>query len=281
MSLIAPKNTREQIIQILSKEWPLSTKEIHEKLRKEFYSDISYQAVHKTLSEMCENKLLETKNRKFELNKTWLESQKNFFDETKAKYFGEENKYIIDPNFEGTLKFRFDDYSRLAVFMADTLAKKLIVGSNPSKGIGFIRHGYWPLEFKFQDFSLLHRMVKNSDGGYGIIKKNSPLDKWICEQYKKGDFTEAICGVDTKANDDLLIHGDGIMKIHYSEESKKKLDEIYNKVSNIEQLFAEFVKQKISKVKIDAEMTITKDPQISKMLKKQLIDTYFNGIEKK
>ena len=50
--MLNSKGSRETIIQILSHEWPLSTKQLHHKVKREMGIDITYQAVHKSIQEM-------------------------------------------------------------------------------------------------------------------------------------------------------------------------------------------------------------------------------------
>ena len=106
-----PKTTKEQIISLLSEEWPLTAKEIHDKLEKEFYTELSYQATHKMLTEMQENSLLSNINKKFELNPNWVKNQKQFFEKIEAKYSGDDKKYVIDQDTYEPQKFEFNDMS--------------------------------------------------------------------------------------------------------------------------------------------------------------------------
>jgi len=52
------KSTQDLIIEILSNEWPLTTKQIHNRLKRNHAKNISYQAAHKTIKQMLEEKIL-------------------------------------------------------------------------------------------------------------------------------------------------------------------------------------------------------------------------------
>ena len=52
-------STKDLIVSILSEEWPLSAKEIFKRTQRGFEADVSYQAVHKVLSELEGNFIVE------------------------------------------------------------------------------------------------------------------------------------------------------------------------------------------------------------------------------
>jgi len=81
-------STRGQIISLLSEKWPLSAKEMHNSIVRKYKAKLSYQAIHKALCEMEKINVLESKDKKFQLNRRWLKLQKEFFEKTEARYNG-------------------------------------------------------------------------------------------------------------------------------------------------------------------------------------------------
>ena len=52
------KNVKSAVIEILSLEWPLSAKEVYNKVKKITDKNITYQAVYKTIKELVEKKVI-------------------------------------------------------------------------------------------------------------------------------------------------------------------------------------------------------------------------------
>jgi len=264
-----PKSTREQAIQVLSEEWPLTAKEVHKRLGKEFYNEISYQAVHKLLSEMQEQGLIKNENKKVELNKEWLKAQKQFFEETEAKYTGKNNKYIIDQNERGPQTFEFDDYSTFCITMAEMINNQLQLEGMDKTGAGLLRHLWFPTSFKFVDFDLLKKMAK-----YGkthlAVKSDSPFDNWLAKQYGQANLGPIKLGAkELDVEDDFAVRGDYFFQIHFSEETKQIMDEYYSRVNNITDLLKEYIQQKITKKKMKITLTITRNKDMVEIIKKK------------
>ena len=76
--LSAAKSTKDQIISLLSENWPLSAKEIYNRLQREQASEITYQAVHKTLGEMSEEGILTKEEKGYRISDSWIKNLKEF-----------------------------------------------------------------------------------------------------------------------------------------------------------------------------------------------------------
>ena len=71
------KSTKDIIIAILSSEWPLSEKKIYNKAIREHSLNISYQAVHKLLLQLLDDKVLEKQGKEYSLSKDWIKTVKH------------------------------------------------------------------------------------------------------------------------------------------------------------------------------------------------------------
>jgi hypothetical protein len=268
-------STKNQIINVLSDKWPLTAKQICARLKKKHASTRSYQAVHKMLLQLADEGVILKKGKNYALNGKWISDLKNFSTGLEERYSKKQKKYILDKDFSGTVSWVFDDYSTFCLEMAKLLASGILVGKNKPQGIGLLRHAWWPLKFKFADFELLKEMIKNNNGGYVVVQENMPLDKWIAKRYRESNFLGVKTGERMQLKKDTVIHGECILEVKYSEETKKMLDDIYGNTKNIGDLFKQYMRQKISKKQGKIEVAITKNPELAAFLKVQLIDKYF------
>src|SRR3989338_6355575 len=89
LSIIGSSPTKESIIKILSEKWPLTAKKIHNILKKDYSLSLTYQATHKSLTELTKNNILEKSKQGYSLNKEWI---KNLEDVSKKIISDLENK---------------------------------------------------------------------------------------------------------------------------------------------------------------------------------------------
>lgn len=72
------KTTKELVILILTREWPLPIKKIYNEVKKESKQNLTYQAIHKTLKQLVDESILLKKQKKYALNPEWIQALKDF-----------------------------------------------------------------------------------------------------------------------------------------------------------------------------------------------------------
>lgn len=82
------RGTREAIISILSREFPLSIKKIYNQVKKEYHSELTYQAVFKLVKEMMQDNILEKSDKEYKLNINWIKQLENEIGVIKKNYGG-------------------------------------------------------------------------------------------------------------------------------------------------------------------------------------------------
>ena len=80
------KTVKELIIDVLKDEWPLTLKLIYNKLKKEYQSSVTYQAVFKAVNELLKDKVLIKTAKTYSINMKWVDDLINNAREIKAKY---------------------------------------------------------------------------------------------------------------------------------------------------------------------------------------------------
>ena len=275
-----PSSVKDVIVLILSDKWPLSAKEIHLNVSRTYGMNVSYQAVHKSLLELEEENVLDKYSKNYSLSKNWIFNKKEFFENLNSRHSKSMGKYDIDPNFNSIIEWKFDDYSALAVTLADIFAKRLLVGNSLVGGVAVVRHAWWPLEFRFVDLKLLRKMIENNPTTNVLVRYDTSLDRWAVKEYLKCGFA----GVKTSIkfddyDNDVVVHGDSVMVIDYSDDTKKILDNFYQNTSNLADLFKEYTKNMLLRKKMDIKVKITKDPQMAEILRNKML-SYFKGDSK-
>ncbi len=274
------QSTKDTIISVLSQKWPLSAKEIYFEVKKNAQNDLTYQAVHKNITQLEEDGIIEKHSRAFALRKNWIEKSAQFFSNLNEFYKTPNGKYKLDPDFKGEINLKFDDISVFVITIAEWFANKTFIKEGNPGPTGIFRHAWWPTRFSFLDFQLLLRVVKNNFGGkkgFVITQHSSPFDKWILKQYLHGGFR----GCKTNAHieglkDDFFIHGDTIFQVQLSDETKKFMDEYYEKISDLQELYT-FYKNGNSLPKFDINVKIYRNLQMANTLRELVKKQFDNG----
>ena len=271
------KTVKEKIISILGFEWPLTAKEIYLKVTKEHSKPVSYQAIHKALTELLEELIIEKKENEFLLKKAWIKNHTNFFSYLNSAYI-EEKTRPIDYELKKPVHLIFNDISEFTVQIATWFAEKTFIKEGPPNPTGLFRHAWWPSRFNFKDFQLLIKVVKNNlenGSGYAVVKEDSPFDRWILNQYKLGGFKHCKTGAKIDyLTDDFFIHGDVIFQTTLSEQTKQLMDEYYLKVKNLQDLYKFYMNKKTEKKSVEIKLTITRNKQFAASLR-ELASSYF------
>lgn len=269
-------STREQIILLLSQEWPLSVKSICNKVGKD--SGISYQAVHKIIKQLEQAGTIVQTGRDYKLSNGWISGLRKFSESVGERYSKTQGKYEIKPGFEGKVSMHFDDYSNFIVIMADILERRILVGKGPNIGTGIFRHVMWPLRFSFSDFELFRKMTKSIPETFLLVKHDTPLDKWIKKEWIKGGYGPIMLGVAFEGiDDDFIIHGDSVVQVKYSEDTKKAIDAVYKRCANLTDIFKEYFTGTLSKRKSNIDVTITKNPELAAVMRNQILSHFLEA----
>ena len=269
-------SSKDKIISILSKQWPLTSKEIFERLKREYAQETTYQAAHKTIQELVNENILEKDGNKYGLSKIWIMSNQQFFAETAKLY--QNNKQNQIKGFDGTIIVEFKSYSKCVVWLAETFASKQLVGNGDNILIALFRYGMWPLKFKFDDFLILMKLLGKATNGYPITKNKTPFGKWIMKQYERAGATGMAWDHELTLEKDTLIHGDSIVEVEFTPEFEKFIEETYSKISNLEDLLKFFITQKEPETII--KVAITRNPSLAGLMRKQVMQKYFKGVGK-
>ena len=123
------------------------------------------------------------------------------------------------------------------------------------------------------DFVLAGRMFTSIGETWMLIRNNGSLDNLVGKMYKSAGLKNLKLGVTGfDFEEDLTIHGDCVIKINFSDKTRKIMNEIYSKNRDISDLFSLFLRKEEPEVSIDVE--ITKDPITAKIFRKQIQEKF-------
>ncbi|MDO8647850.1 MAG: hypothetical protein Q7R70_05570 [Candidatus Diapherotrites archaeon] len=260
--------TKQKTIDLLSTEWPLSAKKIHERLQKLYALEISYQGVHKTLQEMIEEKIIKKNGNNYLLSIEWIQNTRKMLENVERTYL-QNTKITIPKDIQSSIVLEFDSFTEMCVSTAELLlSRQLAKGTNDKTFICTLEYGWWTIKFRFEHMKLLYDMCRVNLNPKNIIRTKTPFGEWIRSQYVATGGVSAPIGTKVDLNEDVFIQGDFIIEVTFTEEAKKIIEHYYNKWKGLNDSLLEFgIKDE---PKIHATMRITKNPEMANYLKRQL-----------
>lgn len=274
LSQLTPNSVKGEIIDILSENSFASAKQIYSKVK--INKAVSYQAVHKSLTELEQTHVIKKDNKKYYINQEWADNLIKKLNKIKSKKRTLE-EISINKNSSGPQIFKFTSYSKLCVSIAELLKSRVLINNKNSIFICTLEYGWFPFKFKFGDFLTLGEMMKANPDAINIVRTKTPLGGWLIKQYKKINAICAPIGTKVDIDTDLFIYCDYILEVHFSKESKDIINYYYNKTKNLNGIYREFALKK--EPEMDITLTITKNPALAKLLGKQLKTIYENAIK--
>ncbi|MBU2100289.1 hypothetical protein KKG83_03830 [Candidatus Micrarchaeota archaeon] len=223
------ESIRNKIIEVLSENWPLTAKQIYIKLQRNYGVSVSYQAVHKQLKQMIEEKMLSKKKTEYCINKEWIEKiQKN--TELIAEKIKGNVKGInfIEMNEGDSVNLSFNGILDLGWFLID----KIMKAPNPEKkpGLSLWRFCYSLVGLDEKHLTGFKEACEINDW-HMLIEEENEADKMFgitLKEYGVKEIKYGIKGCATKLSDKMII-GDYIAEIIYSK-GFRKLWEIQNRL---------------------------------------------------
>ena len=119
-------SSKEKAVNILSESWPLTGKQIFEKLTREYSHKITYQGTHKLLAELMEEGIIEKADSKYRLNRQWLDNTKKFFEQANKRYESSTKTETVKPSTDEPAIIEFSNYSKAVVWLAEALGSKTL-----------------------------------------------------------------------------------------------------------------------------------------------------------
>lgn len=116
--------TKETIVELLSQEWPLSAKKIFHKLSKRHNLSITYQAVHKALTELTEKNIIEKTKDGYHINKLWIKELGEFSQKLEEELESPNQKREIKTTHKLSFKVHRDFIKFHLDLMEDTIKKE-------------------------------------------------------------------------------------------------------------------------------------------------------------
>lgn len=267
-----PKNAKSAIVQKLSKQWPLTIKQINHSLQREYGLTITYQGVHKALQELEKEKIVQKSSMGYQLHEDWITNINQMATSIAQNYTRNQpldfEKEIMQFNFPNWISI-----GRFVAFQYDTEYP------NPqNKPTAYYLIHVWPvISISAEEGNALQKKY-DKEPHYCLSPHNTPLDQAMMALLSKiGKICKA--GVNTPLDCDYVIRGDYICQIHYPAAFMEEIHQFYLETKSVEKMDYKKLNE-ITTKKIDIPVVIIHNPTLADQLRKKAL-TFFEEKEKK
>jgi len=265
------ESTKERIVSILSREFPLSTKEMHRRLVRQYGSEVSYQAVHKLLNQMEAEGIISPNNKKYQLSAEWIQDLKKFSSKLEDIYLnnGKSNFEDIWEKEGASLSFDcLSDFSRFIVYHFHN-------APNPKNKPAVCRWwSAWPtFPFSEEDYIQASKNIKRAKF-YLVARNNTVVDRMVASNY--ADLgAEVKLGVESSFSPEILVYGDYVGYVYLPYRLKKDWYKISLTAKTYAQLKLGKLFGRIFRGKTDAfKIDIRHDPEIADRIREETIQMF-------
>jgi hypothetical protein len=258
---------RDQVLVILSEEFPLTVKELYNRIAKQGH-EVTYQAVHKVVSQLMDEGIVDKKGKGIQLSQNWIHRVKDYAF-TIDTIYTKGKQYKLPKTFEKPYTVVFDNFSTYVVWIAESFRDGAFTQGKTGPIYGMFYHAPGPLRFNFIDFELLRQMAANCPTR-GVCVCDMPFDRWVSTHYKLGGVRAFKTGMKIKIEDDYFVAEDVVIRARFSPETIVFLDKIYSKIHDLKDLFHFYFAEVDKKDPSHIEVTIERNPTLARMIENQI-----------
>ncbi len=263
-------STKDVIISVLSREWPLTPKVIFNRVKKEYKIFCTYQAIFKSVKELLEKEVLIENGGAYQISIGWVKKLQGFTDIIETNYYAKERIESLaglkEADSSGsitvlTFESIFDAEKYLYYFMKSELQK-----TKKDKVFWQLGNEWRPIFYLRSEYNYYRRLSKFGHKFYFLCSGNSNIEKRNKKFYNEIGVNFKF--VKDKFSNDTLVFGDYLINIFIPNELKNKLG-IFLKKDDIMLILKE-----VLDFKSNIKVVINKDQNLAGESKKHLLSRF-------
>ncbi|MBI4895675.1 MAG: hypothetical protein HY831_04240 [Candidatus Aenigmarchaeota archaeon] len=265
------KTAKSLIINILSKEQKLSTKQIFDRS-----SGISYSNIYKALDILITQGKIKKIDGKISLNIEWVKELGRFSEKVQKIYSHEYVQSLNDFKQEHDSKtLKFENLAK-----ADEFRKKLqleyIQLNRKDPYIGIYKHLRSPIIDPELSLGILETIKENNIKSFLVVSSDTKMDRWCAKFYARNPNVNIKTGVSLQSMDscEIMILGDVVVQMSIPNEINYYLEKIYTSSRSIDDIDAIDFYENVYKTKIEVKIVILKNKIISDHIRNEIINLF-------
>lgn len=254
------KGVRDIIVDVLSKEWPLTARKIHNVVKSRGV-DVTYQAVHKAIYKLLGDEILVKAPGGYQLNEEWIKDIREFCENLEKSYnHRSSNLQNMNPQ-----TMIFETQIDMGKFLLDAIDKNLL---------GNFRELYcnwsfvWStLPFSKKEYTQLKSILTKKRCCI-ISSDNRYYTKWHADVWRKNGARVKI-GVKDAPKMDYLVYGPFVIQVFWGKEIRDSQEKYLSTIKSHRDINADVLKvmyEDIINQKGEILVTMIKDQKLAEKL---------------
>ena len=265
--------TKDLIIELLSREWPLSAKEIHNRLKREHSSECSYQATHKLLNQLAEEKVVVKEGKNYGLDKGWIKNLKNLGSDLEEKYLRNVGTNALKKLEEqGAANVTVNGILETSKFILEGLAYL----PNPEKKPNFFlwRNVYSIIGLGDSDYAAIAKHF-GSEEWYAVASEDNLMDRMFADTLSKYGVKNILDVKDcaTTLNDTIVV-GDYVATLWYPPEFRGPWYLQNKEPKNLTDFDLREHLNKMRNVKAEINFVVVKNAGLAEQIRRQYLPLF-------
>lgn len=260
------QSTRESIIQTLSEEWPLSVKQLHERVKRQSGVDLTYQAVHKVVLALLQEGVLQKDVKSFSLNFDWIKKMKEKSLALEEYYLKRQKLSLKSLKENETINLHFSNLMDMARFVLfDFLAFE-----DPKKRpiVCKLWNAWPPIVLNDHEFKILVEILSKKIM-YQTITNTTFLDKMSGECFEKMGVKTKF-GVPCDLAIDTIVVADFVAIIHFPE-VKKQFRKVSKLIKILNGAALKMLFHFLFQTKVNVLVSVTKNSELADSIRKEVL----------
>jgi biotin operon repressor len=266
-------NVKNTLVQKLSKQWPMSAKQLSNTLQREYALNISYQAVHKALQELEKEKIVEKNEKGYQLDEEWIQNVLQI-SQSIAQNYARNEPLDFDREIS---HLTFHSWVNMGRFGGITFKGEC---PNPeNKPTIMAWQHVWPVStVSIEESKKLVLHTQHNVKYYCISPNNTPLDQVFNEWIKQLGYTSML-GAKLPLDYDFIIQGDTIAQFYYENDFRQKLNTLYQKTTEIKNIGYQKL-QELATEKTNIHVIILRNKALAEAKRNEILQLFNKSNQK-
>ena len=223
-------DVKTALIGFLARKPRLSARELHRWMVKDYAYDVTYQYVHKALSQMVRQDVLDKAGSQYVVSGVWLDKASGFLDEVgSAKEHGWPVSVLELPAF-GSVEIA----SRGPLCTPHGWVLKQAAKIRKAKGSlnsVVLQRRAWPLLVLDSPMMDLFSSVFKDSDQYALVMEGGRMDRYFSGLWRENGFKTKVGVEGVQPHADVVACGDFVFQLVHSRSTKKTWDAFYDVLS--------------------------------------------------
>jgi hypothetical protein len=268
-------STKDLVFRILITDQNLKLIELKNLIKKRYGKAVTFQGVRQAVNELIEDKVLEKKDKTYNINKMWVLEAKKTISQIENNIINIK-KHMEFESIEGEFStYKFNNLNELMIFWQHIVDEWF---SNFKKGDYNINcwqgQHLWEILIHFdREKKIMEQMIKKGIKSYTLIYSDTPLDNYTRRFYESIKIKTRNINSQKEFDNEYYVgtYGDIIIQTKYPKKTSEEINKLFQKTKSLEDLNIKKLHDIINKP-IEIKLTVIKNLEMAKQINKNIIE---------